>query len=270
MRLTLLKSTILKPAVLLLSLAAVLPFNLNAETPEEKGLAIAKEAKARNVGWGDSEASMEMILRNKAGRETIRKVRSKSLEIQDDGDKGLSIFDEPRDVKGTAFLSFTHIQGNDDQWLYLPALKRVKRISSSNKSGPWMGSEFANEDLTSFEIEKYDYKFLREDEVDGDKVFVTELYPKYKNSGYSKSISWIDQEHYRVRKIEYFDKQDKLLKVMTFSDYRLYLDKFWRAHKQLMENVQTGKSTTINWGEYKFNVGLTDKDFNKSSLKRAK
>ncbi len=260
----------IKPSILLLTLATALPLTLSAETPEEKGLAIAKEAKARNIGWGDSEASMIMTLRNKAGRETIRKVRSKSLEVQGDGDKGLSIFDEPRDVKGTAFLSFTHIQGNDDQWLYLPALKRVKRISSSNKSGPWMGSEFANEDLTSFEIEKYSYKFLREDEVDGDKVFVSELYPLYKNSGYSKSISWLDQDHYRVRKIEYFDKNEKLLKVMTFSNYKQYLDKYWRAHKQVMENVQTGKSTSIEWDDYKFNTGLTEKDFSKSSLKRAK
>ncbi|NVJ65827.1 MAG: outer membrane lipoprotein-sorting protein [Gammaproteobacteria bacterium] len=264
------RPAILKSAAALLTLAAFLPFSISAETPEEKGLAIAKEAKARNVGWGDSEASMTMTLRNKAGRETVRKVRSKSLEVQGDGDKGLSIFDEPRDVKGTAFLSFTHIQGNDDQWLYLPALKRVKRISSSNKSGPWMGSEFANEDLTSFEIEKYSYKFLRDDEIDGDKVFVSELYPEYNNSGYSKSIVWMDQDHYRVRKIEYFDKQDKLLKVMTFSDYKQYLDKYWRAHKQVMENVQTGKSTTIEWSEYTFNVGLDENDFNKSSLKRAK
>ncbi len=264
----------IKPSTLLLtasfSLAVIFATAVSAETPEEKGLAIAKETKARNAGWGDSEASMTMTLRNKAGRETIRKVRSKSLEVLDDGDMGLSIFDEPRDVKGTAFLSHTHIQGNDDQWLFLPALKRVKRISSSNKSGPWMGSEFANEDLTSFEVEKFNYKFLREDEIDGDKVFVIELYPQYNNSGYSKSISHIDQEHYRVRKIEYFDKQEELLKVMTFSDYKQYLDKFWRAHRQVMNNVQTGKSTIIEWDEYKFNVGLSDKDFNKSSLKRAR
>lgn len=253
-----------------LSILMLTTFSAFAESPEEKGLKIAQETKVRNTGWGDSEASMTMILRNEAGKETTRKVRSKSLEVQGDGDKGLSIFDEPRDVKGTAFLSFTHIKGNDDQWLYLPALKRVKRISSSNKSGPWMGSEFANEDLTSFEIEKYKYKFLRDDVVDGDKVFVSELYPQYKNSGYSKTIVWVDQEHYRVRKIEYFDTHGKALKVMEFSDYRQYLNKFWRAHKQLMTNSQTGKSTEIQWNDYKFNVGLTDKDFNKSSLKRAK
>ena len=99
-----------------------------------KGLAVAKEMKARNTGWGDSEAKMTMILRDKGGNETDRKVRVKSLEVEGDGDKGLSIFDEPRDVEGTAFLTYSHIEGNDDQWLYLPALKRVKRISSSNKS----------------------------------------------------------------------------------------------------------------------------------------
>ncbi|NVK22275.1 MAG: outer membrane lipoprotein-sorting protein [Kangiellaceae bacterium] len=256
-------------SVAALSMLVLAPL-ANAETPEEKGLAIAKEAKARNTGWGDSQAQMEMILSNKAGRETTRKVRVKSLEVEGDGDKGLSIFDEPRDVQGTAFLSYSHIEGNDDQWLFLPAIKRVKRISSSNKSGPWMGSEFAYEDLSSFEVEKYSYKFLREEELDGDKVFVTELTPTYNNSGYSKTISWIDQEHYRVRKIEYYDKKDDLLKVMTFSDYKQYLDKYWRAHTQVMENVQTGKSTTINWSGYEFNVGLDENDFNKSSLKRAK
>ena len=261
---------VIKRSILAISLAAMLPVAAMAETAEEKGLAIAKEAKSRNVGWGNSEATMEMILINKAGNETVRKVRSRSLEVKGDGDKGLSIFDEPKDVRGTAFLSFSHIEGNDDQWLFLPAIKRVKRISSSNKSGPWMASEFAYEDLSSFEVEKYDYKFIREDEIDGDKVFVIELYPKYNNSGYSKTISWLDQDHYRVRKIEYFDKKEDRLKVMTLSQYKQYLGKYWRAHHQEMENVQTGKKTIVKWDEFKFDVGLNEDDFTQSSLKRAK
>ncbi len=109
-----------------------------AETAEEKGLAIAKESKARDIGWSDMQAGMKMILRNKQGQESLREIRLKSLELESDGDKSLSIFDKPRDVKGTAFLSFSHPVGADDQWLYLPALKRVKRISSRNKSGPFM------------------------------------------------------------------------------------------------------------------------------------
>ncbi|GAA0208857.1 outer membrane lipoprotein-sorting protein [Kangiella japonica] len=238
--------------------------------PQQKGLAIAQEMKAHNTGWDDSEAKMVMTLRDKGGSETDRKVRVKSLEVDGDGDKGLSIFDEPRDVEGTAFLTYSHIEGNDDQWLYLPALKRVKRISSSNKSGPWMGSEFAYEDLSSFEVEKYDYKFVREDELNGEKVYVVESYPKYDNSGYSKTITWVDQEHFRVHRIEFFDKKGDALKTMNVSDYKLYLDKFWRGHKQVMTNHQTGKSTVVTWSDYQFNTGLDEKDFNKSSLKRAR
>lgn len=237
---------------------------------KEKGLAIAKAMKAHNTGWGDSEAKMTMILRDKSGNETDRKVRVKSLEVEGDGDKGLSVFDEPRDVEGTAFLTYSHIEGNDDQWLYLPRLRRVKRISSSNKSGPWMGSEFAYEDLSSFEVEKYDYKFLRKDEIDGEKVYVVESYPTYDNSGYSKTITWVDQEHFRVHRIEFFDEKGDALKTMEVSDFKQYLDKYWRGHKQVMTNHQTGKSTVVKWSDYQFNTGLDEDDFNKSSLKRAR
>lgn len=259
-----LSSLLLAVAVLSMTTTAV------AETPEEKGLAIAKEAKARNTGWGDSQADMTMILRDKGGNEAERIVKVKSLEVKGDGDKGLSVFEQPRDVEGTAFLTYSHIEGNDDQWLFLPALKRVKRISSSNKSGPWMGSEFAYEDLSSFEVEKYDYKFLRDDELNGEKMFVVEMVPTYNNSGYSKTIAWIDQEHYRVHRIEFFDQKNDKLKELNMSEFKQYLDKYWRAHRQEMENVQTGKSTTIIWKDYEFNVGLTEDDFNKSSLKRAR
>lgn len=251
-------------------LATSIGFVANAETPEEKGLAVAKEAKARNTGWGDSQAEMIMILRDKGGNESERIVKVKNLEVKEDGDKGLSVFEQPRDVEGTAFLTYSHIHGNDDQWLYLPALKRVKRISSSNKSGPWMGSEFAYEDLSSFEVEKYNYKFLRDDELNGEKMFVVEMIPDYSNSGYNKTIAWIDQEHYRVHRIEFFDQKDDKLKELNLSEFKQYLDKYWRAHRQEMNNVQTGKSTTIIWKDFEFNVGLSEDDFNKSSLKRAR
>ena len=103
------------------------------QTPEDKGLEIAKEADLRDLGWGDMKANMVMLLRNKRGDESTREMRLSSLEVTGDGDKSLTTFDTPKDVKGTAFLSHTHVTGADDQWLYLPALKRVKRISSNNK-----------------------------------------------------------------------------------------------------------------------------------------
>ncbi|MBT3507290.1 MAG: outer membrane lipoprotein-sorting protein, partial [Methylococcales bacterium] len=121
------------------------------EAINSRGLEIITEVDRRDTGFGDVQMDMVMILRNKSGDESLRSLSMKTLEIVGDGDKSLTIFDRPRDIKGTAFLSFTHPLTADEQWLYLPALKRVKRISSSNKSGPFLGSEYAFEDLTSFE-----------------------------------------------------------------------------------------------------------------------
>lgn len=258
-------NTLLAAAVLATPLAAL------AETPEEKGLAIAKEAKARDEGWGDMQAEMKMVLRNSQGQESTREIRMKSLEVKDDGDKSLTMFDKPRDVKGTNFLSFSHAVGADDQWLYLPALKRVKRIASRNKSGPFMGSEFAYEDLSSFEIEKYTYKYIKDDSCgDGLNCFVVEQYPVDKNSGYKRRQVWIDDQAYRTWKVEFFDRKNSRLKTLEFSGYQQYLDKYWRADLQQVVNHQTGKSTDLVWSNYRFRTGLEDKDFNKNTLKRAR
>ena len=243
---------------------------LHAETPPEKGLTIAREADRRDDSFGDFTAHMEMILRNRQGEESTRRLRISTLEVKGDGDKGLSVFDEPADVKGTALLTFTHKAGEDDQWLYLPALKRVKRIASANKSGPFMGSEFAYEDVASQEIEKYTYKYLRDETLEGKSCFVIERYPVDKNSGYTRQQVWIDQAEYRPWKIDFYDRKDSLLKTLVWRGYRQYIGKYWRADEMFMQNHQNGKSTLLKWKDYKFRAGLKDGDFNEASLKRAR
>lgn len=254
----------------LLPLLVLLPFATSAQTPEDRGLAIAVEADKRDTGWQDSSASMKMILRNRQGETSERAIRVRTLEVTGDGDKSLTIFDHPADVKGTAFLSYTHATQPDDQWLYLPALKRVKRISSANKSGPFMGSEFAYEDISSQEVDKYSYKYVRDEALDGLDAFVVERYPRYKHSGYTRQLVWLDQQHYRVLKVEYYDRKDAHLKTLMAKDYKKYLDRFWRAHQMDMVNHQNGKSTTLVWNDYAFRTGLTDRDFDRNSLKRAR
>jgi outer membrane lipoprotein-sorting protein len=255
-------------ALILVSLAGAVA--VHAETPEEKGLKIAEEADRRDRGWGDFKAEMKMVLKNKQGQVSERQLRMQGLENPDtnDGDKTMVVFDEPRDVKGTALMTYTHILQPDDQWLFLPALKRVKRISSSNKSGPFVGSEFAYEDLTSQEVKKYSYKWLRDEPCDGLTCFVVERYPEYENSGYTRQVVWLDGDEYRVRKVEYYDRKNELLKTLTLTDYERYLDKHWRALDLTMVNQQTGKSTTLSWSGYQFKVGLTDDDFTKTRLTR--
>lgn len=241
-----------------------------AETAEEKGRAIAVEADKRDTGWKDQKSDMLMTLRNRQGQETQRNIRNKQLEVIGDGDKSMSIFDSPADVKGTAFLSYTHVKKPDDQWLFLPALKRVKRISSNNKSGPFMGSEFAYEDITSQEVEKYTYKWIKDETIDGHDTFVMERYPTYKHSGYTKQVAWIDKQMYQPWKIDFYDRKGALLKTLTYHDYKQYLEKFWRPARMEMVNHITKKSTTLVWKNYQFDNGFTDRNFDQNSLKRAR
>lgn len=239
-------------------------------TPEEIGLAIMKETKARDRGWGSSTAEMTMILRNKKGDESVRLMVSKALEVVGDGDKGLTVFNQPKDIEGTAFLSFSHVLEADEQWLYLPALKRVKRIASQNKSGPFMGSEFAYEDLSSFEVEKYSYKYVGEEKVGDYNCFVVESVPVDKFSGYSKQVVWLDQDEYRVHRVDFYDRRETLRKTLVLTDYKQYLGKYWRPLTQVMTNHVTGKVTTIEMKNIDFNSGLTDEDFSQNALKRAR
>jgi len=252
-------------------LVTALPFaQAAAETPEEKGLSIIQEADRRDTGFQDSKATAQMILRNRNGDESVRDMEVSILEVNGDGDKSLTVFDKPPDIKNTALLTYSHATEPDDQWIFLPAIKRVKRISSKNKSGPFVGSEFAYEDMSSQEVEKYTYKWLR-DEACGDlQCFVVEAYPAYEHSGYTRLELWIDQQEYRPQKIVYYDRKNDLLKTQTLKDYRQYLDKFWRAHEILMENHQTGKSTTLKWSDYTFRSGLSEGDFSRNALKRAR
>ncbi len=259
-----------------LIIAALLftPVIINADTAEDsnakKGLAIAIEADKRDTGFSDFTANMVMELHNKQGDVSTRTIRIRTLEVIGDGDKSMSIFDEPADVRGTAFLTHSHALKPDSQWLYLPALKRVKRINSKNKSGPFMGSEFAFEDLASQEVAKYTYQFIRYEEVDGVDFYVIERYPAYEHSGYTRQIVWINKERYTADKIEFYDRKNSLLKTLVSSDFNQYLGQFWRPHTMLMENHQTGKSTLLRWENFQFKTGLTDRDFTRSSLKRAR
>jgi len=250
--------------------AASFPVHSANSDTEQKALDIAIEADNRDTGFNDTVSEMTMILRNRNGEESTRQIRNQTLEVAGDGDKSLVIFDQPRDVKGTAFLSFTHKSGPDDQWLYLPALKRVKRISSDNKSGPFMGSEFAYEDISSQEVEKYTYNYLKDEVYEQLDCYVYERFPVDEKSGYSRQAVWMDKEHYRIMKIDFYDRKNDLLKTLIYHDYKQYLSKYWRAAKMAMVNHQTGKSTDLLWEEYEFTTGLSESDFSQNSLKRAR
>ena len=240
---------------------------------QKKGRDIAAEADHRNDGFDDASANLKMILRNKRGDASSRLLRVKTLEGKSEdgqGDKSLMIFDSPRDQKGTALLTYSYKLEPDDQWIYLPALKRVKRIASRNKSGPFVGSEFSYEDFNAPEVEKFTYKYLQDDKLGEVDCYVVERYPVDKYSGYRRQQVWLDKQEYRVWKVVSYDRKDSLLKTLTISDYELYVDKYWRAHSQMMSNHQTGKSTELEFSDFEFKKGLEEADFGINSLKRAR
>ncbi len=244
--------------------------DISALPPAERGRAIALEAQTRDDGFGDTVTELTMELRNTEGRARSRQLTWKTLEITDpaEGDRSLTVFHQPRDIAGTGFLSWTHLDRADDQWLYLPSLKRVKRIASANMSSAFVGSEFAYEDLLSDEVEKFDYRWIKDEPCGESNCFVLERRPRYQNSGYSKQLIWIDQSEFRRMKIEYYDRKERLRKILVFDEYRRYLDQFWRAQVMRMENIQTGKTTVLTFDEFKFRTGLTVQDFDPSTLRR--
>ena len=255
-------------ASILCSLSLVLSPSLSADDAQDKGLAIAKEMKSRDRGWVDSSADMEMVLRSRGGRENRREMRILSLEVQNDGDKSMTIFDSPNDVKGTAFLSFTHNNADDDQWLYLPALKRVKRIASKNKSGPFMGSEFAFEDMADQEVDKFKHQWIAEQNCPGGgRCHVIDRFPTSK-SGYSRQRIWLDTAHLRLQQVHFFDRRGAHLKTLSLSGYRQYNGRFWRSSRMEMVNHLTGARTRLNWKGYKFNQGLQKNAFTVNALRR--
>ena len=228
---------------------------------------LAQKSDAVMRGYEDAKSEMVMTLINANGQERQRTMKSMILE-KDGGDKSLMEFLTPADVKGTKFLSYEHADKDDDQWLYLPALKRVKRIASKNKSGSFMGSEFSYEDLTAFNIDKYNYSGdAKEVRVDGKKMYKGERIPKSKNSGYTKQVSWTTIDTFLTMKVDYYDRKKELLKTAIFSGYKK-IDGVWRVSKIEMINHQNDKKTVLLWKNETIKNGLKDRDFNKRVLKR--
>ncbi len=240
---------------------------LFAITPIE----ISQNVKKNSDGYGSAKSTLEMILIDQAKNRAKRVIKTMSYENTKnngkDGDKSLIEFISPFDVKGTKFLSHEKINKNNNQWLYLPALKRIKRINSKSKSGSFMGSEFSYEDISSREISKYNYsKEAKELKVNGVDCFVYERYPKDKNSGYSKQVIYVDKNSFVTIKAEFYDKKKELLKTAIYENYKK-IGKVYRVGKITMTNHQNNKATIIKYLKDEINLDLKEKLFSKRYLK---
>ena len=258
---------------LLLVLATVATTRAAADeelSSEERGLQIAREAWEREAGYGDSAAELYMLLRAGGGQEAQRELRLRSLEVSESETRALIIFDAPLDVRGTALLTHSFTDQEDNQWLFLPAVGGERRIAGGGRSGPFMGSEFAFEDLGVQRVEDFTYTYVGEDTLNDMACYVIERYPTDSASGYKRQVAWLDQEHYRVQKVDYYDRRDELLKTLTAEGYQQYEGQYWRPKKMEMHNHQNGRSTTLEWKNISFDNGFTARMFDRNAIRSAR
>ena len=245
-------------------------FFVSAFATAGRGKDIINAVDHQDDGFSSSIWRQELILTNALGKENRRVMSTTNLEGDDvHGDKTLIVFSEPKDSKGISLL--THGIKNDDdmQWMYLPNLKRVRRIAPGAKVSAFVGSEFTFEDLAVRELEDYSYKFIKETELESVPAYEIEVIPLDPKSGYSRQVAWVDEKKHIYLRVDFYDKKGKLEKSVFFEDYQLYLKRFWRPHTTRMVNHQTNKkSRFVVSGNYEFNQNFTEKDFSKNRLKR--
>ena len=247
----------MKKALFILAACMMATFGANAQNLT--GREIIQKVKDRPDG-DTRYGEMELTLIKKNGSSRQRKVSSWAMDEGKDTKK-MMFFTYPGDVKGTGFLTWDYDQiGKEDaKWLYLPAMKKTRRISgSSSKTDYFMGTDFTYDDMGSRHIDEDKHTLLREEMKDGHKCWVVESVPVDKHEIYSRKVTWIRQDCLVAVCAEYYDKLNKLHRLLTISEINKIQD-FWTICKMEMKNVQTGHSTVIEVKNTQYDVKI-DKD----------
>ncbi|NOX87988.1 MAG: outer membrane lipoprotein-sorting protein [Calditrichaeota bacterium] len=262
----------MKAANLLFNLAMVVIFSASLLAQQPTGREIMKKYKAQER-TRDSSVELKMTLINARGGKRVRQVIQVTKTDAEGNRKALIRFLSPADIKGTGFLSVENSDRDDDNWLYLPALRKVRRIAGSDKTDSFMGTEFTYEDLEAEDLEAYEYKLIGSDTVGGVAAWIVEARAvspkKIKETGYSKRELWISKDHYLAVQTKYYDKKGAYVKLYKASDIKQVpgTDK-WRAYRMTMEDVRKGNKTVLEFSDYKINQGVPDKYFSQRYLKR--
>jgi len=212
-----------------------------------------------------SSYKIEMTLVNSRGSKRVREVSAYKKDYGEE-EKSVMVFLKPADVKGVGYLSVSYDKEgkNDDRWLYMPSLKKTRRITGSSSGDDFMGTDFTYDDMSGHEVEDYDYTLQADADVNGKKCWNVVCIPKVK-SNYSKYITWVDQLSCIPIKAEFYDKQGKLLKVMEVQSLKK-IDGFWTVEKVQMENIQKKHKTVIETKKIEYNRDVKDDLFRVSTL----
>jgi uncharacterized protein len=236
----------------------------------------ADEIMQRNLSTTkatDSTAGAEFDLINTAGQQRVRDTDGQTKLIPGTTDnRRLVTFLSPADVRGTKTLLIEHSSADDDIWIYLPAMKKVRRLVASNKKDSFVGTDFSYGDVIGHKVEDWNHKILREEKVDGRDCYVVESTPKRAdiadNTGYSRRVSWIDIENFVALRGETYDLNGQLLKRTSSEEVERIDSKNdkYQPMKLTAENVQSGHKTIIKFKNFKANIGVSDEVFTARSL----
>ena len=221
----------------------------------------------------DSTQDAVFHLINAQGQERVRETTGQTKLVPGSTDnRRVVVFDAPADIRGTKTLLVEHSGGDDDIWIYLPAMKKVRRLVADNKKDSFVGTDFSYGDVIGYRVDDWNHTLLRDEAFSGFDCEVVESIPKSSQvaavSGYSKRVSWIDRRSYVAVKTEIYDSQGALLKRLTQEDVREIdpRNHKWQAMRLAAENIQTGHRTVIELKNFKANVGVSDAEFTPAFL----
>ncbi|MFW5787688.1 MAG: outer membrane lipoprotein-sorting protein [Halanaerobiales bacterium] len=240
--------------------------NVEAESDSLTGKEVMEKVYGRKTGE-DRKATMEMVLINRHGNERKREIRQFERDFGEVV-KTIMFFISPADVRNTSFMNWSYDDGSsDEQWLYLPALGRVKRITGDDRSDNFMGSDFTYEDMSERGIEEDSHEILRTEILDEREYYVVESVPQDEDYMYSKTVTWIDKEDWIGRKKEFYDREGELLKVLENKDYE-EIDGILTVLESEMHDVKEDHRTVMRLKDVEYNTGITEDRFTERMMKR--
>ena len=253
-----------------LNFIAVLIFALSMNVfAQEKlsGLEIIQKVYDRPTGK-DQDGELTMTLINSRGDQRVRIIRQYLKDFGKE-EKKIMFFMSPADVRNTSFMSWSYEEEgrDDDQWIYLPALKKVKRISSDSKSDYFMGSDFTYDDLGDRHPSADTHKILREEKIDGEDCYVVESIPKEEEYLYSRTVTWIIKDKWIGLKKEFYDEDEEHLKTLSVKKFEKIKD-YWIITNSQMNNVQKDHTTDMLLEKLKVDIGIADNKFTERMMKR--
>jgi len=230
------------------------------------GLQIIKNVYNRPTG-NDMQANLTMKLINSSGNQRVRKIKQFTKDFGSK-EKKIMFFISPADIRNTSFMTISYDSGRaDDQWIYLPALKKVKRISNDSKSDYFMGSDFTYDDLGDRHPNQDRHKILREEKFKGQDCYVIESKPKDSDYMYSKTITWIIKGKWIGLKKIFYDEDGSKLKTLSVNNYKK-INGYWIILSSTMKNIQKNHITKMNLSNVKINRGISSRKFSTRMMKR--